>query len=109
MSFYDGIHVRLRGGIRRAGGKSSWGGGEGGASAAGIFGQADSFEIGHFGCGVRCRARDSSFEKSDSVRRKGEIVLRQTTIGLKNNCGEICSDTGGQDAHRYICGGGEVC
>ena len=54
LSVHDGVDVRLRGGIRRAGEKSSWGGVavEGGDGSTGVAGEADGFEIGHFGGGV---------------------------------------------------------
>ena len=70
LSFHDGLDVRLRGGIRRAGGKSSWGGGKSGASATCVAGEADGFEVGHFGCGICCRAGDGSLKEGNAVGGK---------------------------------------
>ncbi len=86
---------RIRMELRRAGKKSSWGGGEGGEGSACVFGEADGFEVGHFGIGVRRGAGDGSFEEGNTVGGEWAVVFRQAAIGLKNNCGEICSATGG--------------
>ena len=58
----------------RAGGKISWGGGEGGEGSARVAGDADGFEVGHFGCGVCGGAGDRSFEESDAVSWQGGLV-----------------------------------
>ena len=42
--------IRMK--LSRAGGGISWGGGEGGDGSTGVAGEADGFEIGHFGGGV---------------------------------------------------------
>jgi len=67
LSFHDGMDVRLRGGIRRAEERSSWGGGEGGEGSASVAGKADGFEVGHFGRGIRCGACNSSLKEGDAV------------------------------------------
>ena len=76
LSFHDGLDVRLRGGIRRAGEKSSWGGGEGGEGSACVFGEADGFEVGHFGCGIRCGACDRPLKEGDAVGGEWAIIFR---------------------------------
>ena len=86
LSFHDGVDVRLCGGIRRAGERSSWGGGEGGDGAACVAGEADGFEVGHFGCGVCGGARDCSFEESEASDRIG-ATIEKSTIRLENNPG----------------------
>ena len=71
--------------LRRAGKKNSWGGGEDGASPAAITCEADGFEIGHFGCGVRLSIEiDGSFEESNSLDWE-RISFEKTSIGLKND------------------------
>ena len=85
LSFHDGLDVRLRGGIRRAGEKSSWGGGEGGDGSACVAGEADGFEFGHFGCGVRGGTSYSSLEEGDAVGRQGGLAFVESTIRLKTN------------------------
>ena len=102
LSFYDGLDVRLRGGIRRAGGKSSWGGGKSGASPTGVLGQADCFEIGHFRCGVCGGARDCSFEEGDSRNRIGPAIPK-TPIRLKNDPGAGDGDIVRSWRNSYIC------
>ena len=89
--------------------RNSWGGGEDGDGSACVAGDADGFEVGHFGCRIRCRAGDGSFEKGDAVGRFLRKILGQTAIGLENDSRETCSDRGGKDAHGYICGGRQVC
>ena len=61
------MDVRLRGGIRRAGGKISWGGGEGGEGSPSVAGEADGFEVDHFGCGIRGGVVDGSLKEGDAV------------------------------------------
>ena len=62
--------------LRRAGEKSSWGGGEGGAGAACVAGEADGFEIGHFGYGIRCGACNRSLEEGDAVGGEWAVIFR---------------------------------
>ena len=76
LSFHDGMDVRLRGGIRRAGEKSSWGGGEGGEGSACVFGEADGFEVGHFGIGVGRGAVDGSLEERNTVGGEWAVIFR---------------------------------
>ena len=64
------LTARIRMELRRAGEKSSWGGGEGGEGSACVFGEADGFEVGHFGIGVRRGAGDGSFEEGNTVGGK---------------------------------------
>ena len=45
----------------------SWGGGEGGDGSACVAGDANGFEVGHFGCGVRLGVDDSPLKESDAV------------------------------------------
>ena len=75
----------------RAGEKSSWVGGEGGEGSTSVAGEADGFEIGHFGCGIRCGVVDGSLKEGDAVGRFLRKILGQTTIGLENDSREICS------------------
>ena len=81
---------RIRMEIYRAGGKISWGGGEGGDGAASVAGEADRFEVGHFGCGVRGGTGDSPLKVSDAVGWQWGLALVETAIGLKTNCAVIC-------------------
>ena len=76
--------------ICRAGGKISWGGGEGGDGAASVAGEADRFEVGHFGCGVRGGTGDSPLKVSDAVGWQWGLALVETAIRLKTNCAEVC-------------------
>ena len=71
--------------LSRAGKKSSWGGGEGGDGSTGVAGEADRFEVGHFGSGVRVGAGDSPFKVSDSVSWQWGLAFVETAIGLKTN------------------------
>ena len=102
LSFHDGVDVRLRGGIRRAGGKSSWGGGEGGEGSTRVAGDADGFEVSHFGCRIRCRASDGSFEESDPIGGKRGKVLIECAIRLKTNCAEVRCAATGQNSNGNI-------
>ena len=74
--------------LRRAGERISWGGGEGGEGSARVAGEADGFEVGHFGGGVRGGAGDSPFKVSDAVGGEGGLVFVEGAIGLKTNCAE---------------------
>ncbi len=76
--------------LSRAGGGISWGGGEGGDGAAGVAGEADGFEIVHFGGSVSGSASDGSFKEGDAVGGEGALAFVETAIGLKTNCGVIC-------------------
>jgi len=58
---------RIRKELRRAGERISWGGGEGGDGSARVAGDADGFEVGHFGCGVRGGTGDGSFKERNTV------------------------------------------
>jgi len=71
--------------LRRAGEKSSWGGGEGGEGSACVAGEADGLEFGHFGCGVRGGTSYSSLEEGDAVGRQGGLAFVESTIRLKTN------------------------
>ena len=54
--------------LRRAGERISWlVGDDGGDGTAGVAGEANGFELGHFGGGVRGGAGDSPFKVSDAV------------------------------------------
>ena len=66
--------------LRRAGEKSSWGGGEGGDGSASVAGQADGFEAGHFGIGVGRGACNGSLEEGDAVGRQGGLAFIESTI-----------------------------
>ena len=85
LSFHDGLDVRLRGGIRRAGGGISWGGGEGGDGSACVAGEADGFETGHFGGSVSGSAGNRALKESDAVGGEGGLIFIQSAIRLKTN------------------------
>ena len=61
--------------LSRAGKKSSWGGGEGGDGAACVAGEPDSFEVCHFGCGIRFGVGDRALKESDAVGGQGGLVF----------------------------------
>jgi len=80
----------------------SWGRGEGGSGSTCVAGDADGFEVGHFGCRIRCRVSDGSFEEGDSVGRIRGKVLIECTIRLKTNCAEVRCVATGQNSNRNI-------
>ena len=58
---------RIRMELCRAGEKISWGGGEGGEGSPSVAGEADGFEVDHFGCGIRGGVVDGSLKEGDAV------------------------------------------
>ena len=63
----------------------SWGGGEGGEGSARVAGEADGFEVGHFGIVVGRAACNGSLKEGDAVGRQGGLAFVETAIGLKTN------------------------
>ena len=89
--------------LRRAGKKSSWGGGQGGASPAGVTGEADGFKVGHFGCGVGLSSRiNCSLKVSDAVGWKSGLAFVETTIWLKTDRTVIRCAACGQNSNGNI-------
>ena len=88
LSFHDGMDVRLRGGIRRAGERGSWGfGDDGGDGAAGVASEADAFKIGRFGGAVRGGAGNRALKVSNAGKGLGNRVkdFVESAIGLETN------------------------
>ena len=88
--------------LRRAGRKSSWSGGEGGDGSACVAGDADGFEVGHFGCGVRSGAGDGSFKERNPVGWQWGLAFVETAIRLKTDCAEVCRVATGQNSYGNI-------
>ena len=89
--------------MSRAGGGISWGGGEGGDGAAGVAGEADGFEIVHFGGSVSGGAGNRALKKSDAVGWQRGLAFVEGAIGLKTNCAEgRCWVASGQNSDGNI-------
>ena len=80
----------------------SWGGCEGGEGSASVAGDADGFEVSHFGCGVCSGAGDGSFKESDPVGRQGGLAFVETAIWLKTNRAEVRCVATGQNSNGNI-------